>query len=58
MGGYHNLENGGRIYLDTVCCEECDEPAVGWNDDGAALCEGCLADLVMWRTEDETNGNA
>ena len=28
--------------MDLGKCERCSEPAIGFNDDGEALCEDCL----------------
>jgi len=36
-----------------VCeARSCDEPAVGFNDDGEALCEDCLMEWTMNYSED------
>jgi len=31
---------------DPNCCEKCDQPGVGFNDDGVYLCGDCLLDEV------------
>jgi hypothetical protein len=28
-------------------CEQCDEPGVGYNDDGEFLCEDCMFESIL-----------
>jgi hypothetical protein len=36
--------HGESAEADDLTCEDCGEPALGFNDDGRALCEDCLVE--------------
>lgn len=36
----------GGVGRDPKCCEKCEEPGIGFNDDGEFLCEDCAFEEV------------